>query len=450
MRKVFCIIAILASILTMISTLRSDNDVSNEMVEMHKIYIWGGTVWKEQMSGADQEGKLTTLAEVSAEQNEFEHALSADASFGSDYEEANITGTYHLRAKLKHAWATDEPPFEERGQIKGKQGGMYKSGDQSDRDWFRYADPSITIHDCDAYAEAKVYPPNEVIHFKAVAEAPIGIFSPIWLRKSPGDNSPDDEDDVIDFRDLTPDDEEEDTPAPPPYTIYLADSDQTPSPGDSVTLNLVTDSAYYSIDWYVKSPSETSERGTYQQYDYGDGTSTEASLSYTFPSGSMHTGDYLITAVIYRYSNMSSYEETYTVNVSDSSSSTTSAPTDNTPDCSYCTDGCSSCQTSTTDSDDDDTDDTSTTQSSGVYPTNGSYTASAGDTHNATGVTSTPYTYVAWSVNGFLWETDSGDGTATEASFSYTFPNDASGDYVISVEVQTGTYYTDSYTVTIP
>ena len=37
--------------------------------------------------------------------------------------------------------------------------------------------------------------------------------------------------------------------------------------------------------------------------------------------------------------------------------SSTTTPTDNTPDCSYCTDGCSSCQTSTDDSDDDDTDD---------------------------------------------------------------------------------------------
>lgn len=97
--------------------------------------------------------------------------------------------------------------------------------------------------------------------------------------------------------------------------ISLADSDQTPQPGDSVTLNLTTDSAYYSIDWYVKAPGETSTYGTYQQYDYGDGTSTEASLSYTFPSGAMHTGDFLITAVIYRYSDMSSYEETYTVTV---------------------------------------------------------------------------------------------------------------------------------------
>ncbi len=114
---------------------------------------------------------------------------------------------------------------------------------------------------------------------------------------------------------------------PPKLGISPTDPNQTPQPGDSVTLNLITDESYYSIDWYVKAPWDTSERGTYEEYDYGDGTSTEASFSYTIPGGSMYYGDYLITAVIYRLSDMSSYEETYTVSVSDSSSSTTTSST---------------------------------------------------------------------------------------------------------------------------
>ena len=102
-------------------------------------------------------------------------------------------------------------------------------------------------------------------------------------------------------------------PEGPSPGIYLAD--QTPQPGDSATLNLVTSEPYYWVDWYVKAPWESGDRGTYQEGTSGDGTSTTASFSYTFPSGSMHTGDFLITAVIHRYSDMSTYEETHTVTV---------------------------------------------------------------------------------------------------------------------------------------
>lgn len=98
--------------------------------------------------------------------------------------------------------------------------------------------------------------------------------------------------------------------------IYLADSSQTPQPGNSVTLNLVTPDPYYDISLYVRTPWDPSSSGTYQDYAYGDGTSTEASFSYTFPSGAMHTGNFLFRAVIHRSSDMSSYEETYTVTVS--------------------------------------------------------------------------------------------------------------------------------------
>ena len=106
-----------------------------------------------------------------------------------------------------------------------------------------------------------------------------------------------------------------DDPDIPKLGISPADPNQTLQPGDNATFNLVTRAPYYWVDWSVKAPWETSERGTYVEGISGDGTAAETSLSYTFPSGAMHTGDFLITAVIYRWSDMSSYEETYTVTV---------------------------------------------------------------------------------------------------------------------------------------
>ncbi len=66
----------------------------------------------------------------------------------------------------------------------------------------------------------------------------------------------------------------------------------------------------------MKGPGEASDSlGSNIETDYStDSGSTEASLSYTFPSGSMHTGDYVITAYIYR-ADQSVYEENYTVTV---------------------------------------------------------------------------------------------------------------------------------------
>ena len=115
-------------------------------------------------------------------------------------------------------------------------------------------------------------------------------------------------------------------PDPPPATnptnpepqlgISPVDPDDTPYPGEAHEYRLITDAPYYYVYWYVKAPWETSERGSYIGSDSGDGTTTEATFSYTFPSGAMHTGDFLITAVIYRWSDMSEYEETYTATVS--------------------------------------------------------------------------------------------------------------------------------------
>ena len=131
-----------------------------------------------------------------------------------------------------------------------------------------------------------------------------------------GSGSGDDDDNEEGDDDEEGENNEEGDTDTPNIGLSPVNPNPTPQPGDSITLNLVTSEPYYDVNWYVKAPWETSERGTYQGYDHdSSGTATEASFSYTFPSGSMHTGDFLITAVIYRHSDMSSYEETYTVTV---------------------------------------------------------------------------------------------------------------------------------------
>lgn len=89
------------------------------------------------------------------------------------------------------------------------------------------------------------------------------------------------------------------------------------SPGDSHQANLITDAPYNSVHWYVRGPGESSDSlGSNVDTTYGDdeATSTEDSFTYTFPSGSMHTGEYTITAYIYR-ANQSVYQKHYTVTV---------------------------------------------------------------------------------------------------------------------------------------
>lgn len=105
----------------------------------------------------------------------------------------------------------------------------------------------------------------------------------------------------------------------PSLGITRANSGQTPQPGDSVMLDLVTADPFYTVSWYVHTPWDTSSSGTYLQDSWGDGTSTAASLYYTFPtSGTTEvSGDFLFRALIYRWSDMSYVgEETYTVSVS--------------------------------------------------------------------------------------------------------------------------------------
>lgn len=94
-----------------------------------------------------------------------------------------------------------------------------------------------------------------------------------------------------------------------------SDGIYTASAGDTHESTLNTGEPYYSVNWFVKKPGDTSDYGTSVKYDFGNGTRTTDSLSYTFPCGIR--GDYVITAIAYRWTDMSLIDEiSYTVSVS--------------------------------------------------------------------------------------------------------------------------------------
>ncbi|RKU12066.1 hypothetical protein C6502_06725 [Candidatus Poribacteria bacterium] len=86
------------------------------------------------------------------------------------------------------------------------------------------------------------------------------------------------------------------------------------SPGGSHTASLTTSIPYHTVYWYVKRPWDTSYYGRNEATDSGDGITNEASFSYVFPSGAMHTGSFKITAYIYTGDNNVT-EYSYTVDV---------------------------------------------------------------------------------------------------------------------------------------
>ena len=85
-------------------------------------------------------------------------------------------------------------------------------------------------------------------------------------------------------------------------------------------------------------------------------------------------------------------------------------------------------------------------------------TLSPGETIEAHFVADGPYSQVYWYVKapgdtgyGTEVEIDTGDGVATVASLSYTFPSDADGEYTITAYVYRSnqSVYEESYTVTV-
>lgn len=108
-------------------------------------------------------------------------------------------------------------------------------------------------------------------------------------------------------------DENTGQPKPRKGTLSPFDGAYTANAGDSHTANFTAPAAYSSVYWYVKSPSDTSAYGTTIEIDQGDGSTTTADFTYTFPSGV--SGVYQIMAYVYGSDN-SVYEESYTVSVS--------------------------------------------------------------------------------------------------------------------------------------
>ena len=101
----------------------------------------------------------------------------------------------------------------------------------------------------------------------------------------------------------------------------------------------------------------------------------------------------------------------------------------------------------------------STPSSASLSPSSGSsYTASSGGTHTASVSVPSGYQYVYWYIAGpgidglgLLKQTDTGNGSSTSASFSWSIPSYASGDHVITAYTQLsdGSIVEPSYTVTV-
>ena len=111
---------------------------------------------------------------------------------------------------------------------------------------------------------------------------------------------------------LPDEEDDEDEEQRPSSSIVSANGSYTAEAGDSHTANFTTSEPYSSVYWYVKTPSDTSTYGTTVEIDQGGGSTTTASMSYTFPSGT--SGDYVIMAYVYG-GNSNIYEESYTVTV---------------------------------------------------------------------------------------------------------------------------------------
>ncbi|MDE0013415.1 MAG: hypothetical protein OXU36_19880, partial [Candidatus Poribacteria bacterium] len=195
-------------------------------------------------------------------------------------------------------------------------------------------------------------------------------------------------------------DEKTGKPKPKKGKLTSSDGAYTANAGDSHTAKFTAPSAYSSVYWYVKSPSDTSTYGTSQEIDQGDGSTKTASFTYTFPTGV--SGTYQILAYVYPGGG-SVYDLKYTVSVEATTTTTTPGG--------------------------------STTPTYSLTSANGSYTATAGGSHTANFTTSSAYSSVYWYVKspsasglGTNVETDTGDGsTTTTASMTYTFPAGTSG-----------------------
>ena len=185
------------------------------------------------------------------------------------------------------------------------------------------------------------------------------------------------------------------------------------------------------MEWYIQNPREIVDGvSTSIEADSGDGTSTEARMSYQFPADA--SGDYVIYVNVQLASNNSTYNESYTVSVTPSPDNTLEPPDPDPSDTGN-------------DGDSQDTGDAST--------------VSPGGTHEFQVTADEAYYFVHWYVKspsetgiGTEIEYDGdGYGGETESSFSYTFPTTI-GDYVITARVylfSDYTYYDETFDITV-
>lgn len=190
-------------------------------------------------------------------------------------------------------------------------------------------------------------------------------------------------------------------------TTRIADSaTRTLSPGSTSYTYATVGSTHYSsltssvpyksIVWQVLRPGHTGNIIPVVETDNGDGSLTDATLSYSFPSDV--TGTYKIMAYVW-YSDTSGSQMSYDVRV---------------------------------------------TLEPGLRPINGSsYYANGGDTYEMGLVTNAPYSRVEWymkpagdtSPNGANVDTDYAVGTTTEAELSYALPKGTPGHCTITAHV---------------
>lgn len=171
-KQLVCLLTILLFFITIQSDICSDNDIYNEHKQKETRFWDNYRTWKVKQEGEDSEdnSKLKTyVSNLTAQSTYITHALHAYASFKSSYHNPKVKGTWYLRAQLNHDWATDEEPYEDEGEIKGKLGGMRDKGSQSDIDYWTSKDPRKTIKKCDSYAEAKVTLPVGNVEHRSVS-----------------------------------------------------------------------------------------------------------------------------------------------------------------------------------------------------------------------------------------------------------------------------------------
>ena len=285
---------------TFMMTLQSENILAdhahNEDWEYETRWHKNGKVWGVDQYAYDDDipHQMDTSVRTSTTQDSWTHMMYAEAYFKSRYEDPDLIGDYYIHAKLNAEWATDQPPFEDKGEIVGQKGGMDTiQGSQADTDWFAVYDPLETIKLTDAFVRAKVAPSDKDVWYRASSKS---YFTPkpehiIYKPKDPYKD--DDENEA---------ENEAENVAPSPGLSPVNNSYYA-YPGETHEAKVITSEPYYYIYWYIATPDGL-ETLVKTDEGWSTGTETEASMSYTFPSDAV-SGEWTISAVSKRYSNLS-------------------------------------------------------------------------------------------------------------------------------------------------